>query len=604
MPTAPTLPWRARHTADLRFLNTAQVLIFGILAALYLSLPDRGAAATLGGLILGALLVRRLIDRSKLGLAAQLSALLVVTGVHVVIWLDGGALSTSALWMALVPFVVSTCGGPRTYLGWTGLSLLVGLGMVAGELWGLLRPPEVPAHASRLVTLVEITAGVGVLTAVHGRSVFWMRSAERAQTAANARLAAEVQARVAAEAQAREAARVAESASAASARFLATVSHEVRTPLSVILGQAAALRAEGLPLAIDGALGSVEAAGKLAVRLLNDTLDLSRAEAGGLQLIAEPVHVAGLVQEVAADLQRSPKASALQVRAEVAPGAEGWARCDGSRLRQMLYNLGVNAVKFTDQGSVTLRLRRVGPALTVEVADTGPGVAPEVAPRLFRPFHQADAGTHRQHGGAGLGLAIVRGLAEAMGGSVGLSSEIGQGSTFWFTIEAPKVEAPKVEAPKVEAAAVKAPEVEAAAVKAPGVDALAPRSVAYRGPILLVEDNPALAALGATMLRRCGAEVRVALDGAGALLLARDHQFGLVLLDLGLPDMRARALVEGLRALGQTAPIVALTGMDEDEVAAELPRSSLARVIQKPFQASQLASALDELCANPAPAAA
>lgn len=591
MPTAPLLPWRARHTADLRFLNTAQVLIFAVLAALYLSVPDRGAAAALSGLILGALLVRRLIDRSKLSLAAQLSALLVVTGVHVVIWLDGGALSTSALWMALVPFVVSTCGGPRTYLGWTGLSLLVGLGMVAGELWGLLRPPEVPAHASRLVTLVEITAGVGVLTAVHGRSVFWMRAAERAQTAVNARLAAEVEARMAAEAQAIAAVRVAESASAASARFLATVSHEVRTPLSVILGQAAALRAERPPPRVDVALGSVEAAGKLAVRLLNDTLDLSRAEAGGLQLIAEPVHVAALVQEVAADLQRSPKASALQVRAEVTPGAEGWARCDGGRLRQMLYNLGVNALKFTDQGSVTLRLRRVGPALTVEVADTGPGVAPEVAPRLFRPFHQADAGTHRQHGGAGLGLAIVRGLAEAMGGSVGLSSEIGQGSTFWFTIEAPQVEAPAVEAPAVPPPAV-----------GPLALAPAPHAAGYRGPILLVEDNPALAALGATMLRRCGAEVRVALDGAGALRLARDHQFGLVLLDLGLPDMRAGALVEGLRALGQTAPIVALTGMDADEVAAELPRGCLARVIQKPFQASQLASALDELCANPAPA--
>lgn len=561
-PAAP--PWRARSDEELRFLNSVQVVIFAIFAALYLGLGDGRAAAALAGLLAVAGLTRGLIGRPQRSLAAQLSALLVVAGVHVVIWLDGGPLSAAALWMALVPFALSSCGGPRTYLSWTALSLLVGAGAVAGQQWGLLVPPEVPAHASRLVTLVEITAGIVVLTLVHGRSVFRVRAAERRLARANASLEAEVRARVAAEQQAREAARVAESASAARALFLATVSHEVRTPLSLILAQAQSLRDTPCAPHQDEVLGSIEAAGDLAVRLLNDALDLTRAEVGGLQLALAPVAVAALVREVAANLQRAPEAAALRVRAEIAPEAEGWALADGGRLRQMLYNLGVNAVKFTEKGSVVLRLQRHGGALRVELSDTGPGVPASVAQGLFQPFHQADGTTHLRHGGAGLGLAIVRGLAEAMGGEVGLQSTLGVGSTFWFTIPAPPVEAP--------------PEAPPAA-----------RAAWSSAPVLLVEDNPALATLGAAMLRRIGAEVQIAHDGGMAIRLARDARFGLVLLDLGLPDLRARAVVEALRALGQSAPIVALTGMDRAEAEAELGPDSLAAIVQKPFRPSELA---------------
>ena len=576
-PPAHVAPWRHRHIASLYFLNSVQMAVFAGLITLYGALGDGAGVAALALMLAAVALARLLLARGHRAVAAQLSALVIVAGVHLIIWLDGGAISTSAMWLALVPFAVSMCGGKRTYAAWTFLSWVVAALMIAGIQWGALVPPEVPSHAVRWVTLFEILVGLAVLATLHGRSDFAKRAAERDLAGVNARLATEVGARVRAERAAREAAAAAEAASAARAMFLATVSHEVRTPLSVMLGLTDGLQQRANDRSTAEALRSIGAAGQLAVRLLNDTLDLTRAESGGLQLVSEPVSLPALVREVAASLQRSPAAAHLQVRAEIDPSAEGWVRSDGGRLRQMLYNLGINAVKFTEAGSVTLQVRRDGYRATVEVSDTGPGLSAEVAAGLFRPFQQAGGETHRRHGGAGLGLAIVRGLAEAMDGSVGVRSEIGRGSTFWFTIRTPRAEAP-ADAPVAAAPPVAAP---------PG---------GLR--VLLVEDNPALADLGAKILQRAGAQVLVAHDGVMALTLARHHPVGLVLLDLGLPDMRGNDVLVALRALGVEAPIIALTGMDRDEMRRELGQATVAGVIQKPFQPEQIETVVRAVAAG------
>ncbi|WP_374469210.1 PAS domain S-box protein [Phenylobacterium sp.] len=334
-----------------------------------------------------------------------------------------------------------------------------------------------------------------------------------------------------------EAQRAAEAAGEAKAAFLANMSHEIRTPLNGVMGVLQLLRAEDL--SDDGRVMLEEAlnCGHMLAELLNDVLDFSKIEAGRLELACEPIEPSALADGVARLLRPQAQAKGLELRLETDP-AIGWVRSDPVRLRQALFNLVGNAVKFTETGHVTIRCS--APArgrLRFEVQDTGVGIPAAAQPRIFQRFDQGDASTTRRFGGTGLGLAITKRLAEMMDGEVGFSSTEGQGSTFWLEVTAEPAQA--------EARAEDTPQAVLDGVR-----------------VLVVEDNATNRMIATKMLEQLGAAVETAADGYLGVDAAARGGFDLILMDVQMPGIDGLEAVRRIRALNgpaAEAPVIALT---------------------------------------------
>ncbi len=258
---------------------------------------------------------------------------------------------------------------------------------------------------------------------------------------ARQRVGRDVTGRVATERLLDEARARAESASEAKSRFLATVSHEFRTPLNGILGTADLLGDTRLDPEQRAYLKALQTSGRALLGLVDEILDLTRVEAGKLELMPAPFDPARLAEDVAELMAPRAHAKGLDIAAFVAAGMPAKLVGDEERIRQILVNLVGNAVKFTQSGGVALRVaHQPETGLSITVEDTGPGVAPERQEAIFLEFEQEDASTNRAHGGTGLGLAIVRRLADAMGGAVALASAPGQGARFTVTLPLPVAE--------------------------------------------------------------------------------------------------------------------------------------------------------------------
>jgi len=377
--------------------------------------------------------------------------------------------------------------------------------------------------------------------------------------------------------------RAAEQASIAKSAFLANMSHEIRTPLNAILGMSALVRRDGATPGQANRLDKLDAAGRHLLGLINQILDLSKVEAERLEFdtaVFEPCRLLADVVDMVAGVA-AEKGLVLLSQCD-----SGLRLCgDVMRLTQAMANLANNAVKFTETGTVTLRVLVTPdePGMVIfrfEVEDEGIGIAPHVLDKLFNPFVQADSSISRDYGGTGLGLALTRRLAEAMGGEAGATSTVGRGSTFWIT------------------ARLKEAAVEQCVAEAPGVREVAVPRVPVQGPfrILLVEDEPFNREIAIEFLADAAAEVDVAENGEIAVEKATVTRYDLILMDMQMPVMDGLEATRRIRTLphGAAVPIVALTANAYSEDRLRCIDAGMDDFLPKPMSAAILLSLLDK----------
>jgi signal transduction histidine kinase/CheY-like chemotaxis protein len=461
------------------------------------------------------------------------------------------AVVTSALaylvWPAVLVLVAFFVGGLRVGLAWTVITLvtLVSVGVVLTIMpWPEAVPGSPMMRFVRAVSVVPTVAFLGyVFEATRRRSAQELESARA------------------------DAVR----ASAARGRLLAKVSHELRTPLNGVLGLTDALLLDELPTRVRRDLETIRASGQGLLALLNDLLDVARAEAGALPLASEPFEFVGIVRAVVALHRAQADAKSLALTLELPDDATAWVAGDPVRVRQILGNLVSNAVKFTTIGGVRVRvdvrLEDATRTIVVAVEDTGPGISPEAQARLFQPFVQLSPTSAPT--GTGLGLAISRELAEQMGGRLALTSAVGRGSTFALHLALPA-------APAQEPAG--------------GV----PSATIVGARVLVVDDNAVNRRVATALLDRLGAECQAVTSGDEALLLVADTAFDVILMDLEMPGLDGLATTRALRARGHATPVVAVTASAGPETAAECEAAGMCGCLTKPVSADRLRAAIDD----------
>jgi adenylate cyclase len=365
------------------------------------------------------------------------------------------------------------------------------------------------------------------------------------------------------------------------------MSHELRTPMNAIIGVGEMLLEDARDLAREEEiepLTRILRAARHLLAVINDILDLSKIEAGKMELNLESFAIAPLLEDVASTVRGLATTNGNVLRVECAPDA-GTMVADAMRVRQALLNLASNAVKFTEKGQVTIAAARAsgaaGEEIALRVSDTGIGMAADQTARLFQDFTQADASTTRKYGGTGLGLAISRRFCRMMGGDITVESTPGRGSTFTIRLPVRVDLATVAEAPREPVAAPK------------------PRAVGRGGrSVLIVDDDPTVRDLMARFLERQGFDVVTAADGLEGLALAREHHPAAITLDIMMPGVdgwTVLAAIKGDPALADI-PVILVTIVDEKQRGYAL---GVVEYMVKPIDRERLAAVLRVLCTSP-----
>ncbi|MDT9000738.1 CHASE2 domain-containing protein [Paucibacter sp. APW11] len=367
---------------------------------------------------------------------------------------------------------------------------------------------------------------------------------------------------------------LAEATSLAKTQLLAQVSHEIRTPMNAVLGMAEILARSPLQPEQSRQLGVLSRGARQVFELINDLLDSSKLEAGKLQLSPHDFDLRELLELQIELLRARADEAGLALRLFCEIEGSSWVHGDAKRVAQIAVNLLGNAIKFTRQGSVSLRIWRLdGERIGLSCSDTGIGIAPELHEQIFRPYEQAGAGTSREFGGTGLGLSITRSLVELMGGTISLQSSPGQGSCFSLSLALPSVPPPQGERPRASATAPS-------------------RSL----QLLLCEDNEVNVMLIEAMLTPLGHRITLAGDGQQALQRLAEQRFDLVLMDMQMPVLDGLAATRAWRRTeigsGRRTPIVALSANAFDSDVQQCLAAGCDAHLSKPISLPVLLQAL------------
>ena len=534
-----------RRRARVIVFNTAVMVSYGLVrAAIELAIEPlgeawRGALPIALGCAGGVGLTVWLWRRGDTERAAKAGTWIVMA---VAVWFTlakGGLRSPGLSWFVVFPVLARACAGSRAVVTNTAFVLAFLGACLALDLLGVPMPAGPEGWEHTIERLVALTAAI-VLCAglVYMHGVF-EEDAQRALVSA------------------RDAAT---SASRAKSLFVANVSHEIRTPMTAILGYTDVLAEPDLTEAERrDAIETLRRNGHHLLALINDMLDLSKIEAGGLEVRRSATSPISVAQHVAALLRERARAKGLSLDLELGADLPDTIYTDALRLQQILVNLVGNAIKFTEQGGVRLSVsHRASPIggegqISFEVIDSGIGIAPADRERVFAPFSQADPSESRRYGGTGLGLAISRGLAQQLGGKLDLESEVGRGSTFRLRISSGKPDG----GARPATAALDAELVARDSSPQGSLPVL-------HGRVLVAEDGVDNQRLIERLLKRVGLEVTLAGDGRAAVdqalaAEAAGRPFGAVLMDMQMPALDGYAATQALRDAGFARPIIALS---------------------------------------------
>ncbi len=567
-----------------RNVVSSALVVSGAVAAFFMvyhwtmGLPGR-ALASLSALVAAALLVLVLrITRSHR--PAVMVATLYAAGITLGMLATGGFAPADFVWCFVVPPLITYAGGRELSRWLLPLYLLAVMGIVLWPgfpqraLWGELelgvRFVGLLVLASAIAYLYEMTRSrsQALLTA----EVEERRAAQQELAETNERLveAAEAAARYASEAQA---------ANLAKTRFLSHMSHDIRTPLTGVIGMTSVLELTELDEHQRACLHTIRVSGDALNKLIGDVLDLARIDAGRMQPSLAPCEPALLLEGVREVLLPQVGAKGLDLRCELDPGLPRKLMADARRLERVLLNLAGNAVKFTQEGGVVLR---AGPRpggdprwWRLEVRDSGIGIPSDQHKRIFDSFTQVELPTSRRHGGSGLGLAICARLVALMGGELGLESEEGRGSRFWADLPMVPVGSLEQDDP-------------CAREPAPALPPLM---------LLVVDDSEIVRRVLGGLLRKGGHTVLEAADGHEALELLARKRFDAVLMDMQMPEVDGCEATRRLRAgwggvLQPGVPVLGVTALADHGSRAACLEAGMDRVIIKPVQHEQLLRAL------------